>query len=43
VVFGGWAGRGMRQRFDIFISYAHADAEAVGRLVMALEARGLAV
>ena len=33
----------MRERFDVFCSYAHSDWEAVGRLVGALEARGLAV
>ena len=33
----------MPDRFDVFCSYSHADGEAVGRLVGALEARGLAV
>lgn len=33
----------MRERFDIFLSYAHVDAEAVDRLVAALETHGLAV
>src|SRR4051794_6895968 len=33
----------MRAQFDVFCSYAHADAAAVGRLVAALEAAGLEV
>lgn len=33
----------MRDSFDIFISYARVDGEAVGRLVLALEEQGLAV
>jgi tetratricopeptide (TPR) repeat protein len=33
----------MRQRFDIFCSYAHVDGEAVGRLVAALKRLGLEV
>jgi hypothetical protein len=33
----------MREQFDVFCSYAHVDAEAVGRLVDALRACGLAV
>jgi hypothetical protein len=35
--------RWMRERFDIFVSYAHVDGEAVGRLIGALEGQGLAV
>jgi hypothetical protein len=34
----------MRERFDIFLSYAHVDAVAVARVVVALEqVAGLAV
>ena len=33
----------MRDRFDIFCSYAHVDREAVARLVAALERLGLTV
>ena len=36
-------GASVRERFDIFLSYAHCDGEAVRLLVGALEDRGLAV